>query len=158
MLMRYDPIREFERLTSSLFDTARTARNMPMDAYRQGDDLHVHLDLPGIDPDSIDLRAEGNVLSITARRAFDRTGLDELIVSERPQGVFSRQVFLGEGLDVDALEASYRDGVLSIRVPVHESAKPRRIPISVHGGRQEIGSGDDTTVERREAVGAGDAA
>lgn len=159
MLMRYDPFREFERLTSNLVDAARTPRTMPMDAYRQGEELHVHLDLPGIEPDSIDLRVERNVLSVTARRTFERTDADELIVSERPQGVFNRQVFLGEGLDTDALEANYANGVLSITVPVHESAKPRRVPISVGGdGRQAIGSGDGGTRHEREPVTAGDAA
>lgn len=130
MLMRYDPFREFDRLTSTLFDQARTPRSMPMDAYRQGDHLMVHLDLPGVDADSIELTVERNVLSVTARRSFDRTDSDELIVSERPQGVFSRQVFLGEGMDTDQLEADYANGVLTIRVPVLESARPRRVPIS----------------------------
>lgn len=130
MLMRYDPFREIDRLTSSLFDQTRVPRSMPMDAYRQGDHLMVHLDLPGVEPDSIDLTVERNVLNVAARRSFDRTDSDELIVSERPQGVFSRQVFLGEGMDTDRLEADYRNGVLTIKVPVLESARPRRVPIS----------------------------
>lgn len=142
MLMRFDPFRELDRVTSSLLDERRTPRAMPMDAYRHGDELTVHLDLPGVDPDSIDLTVEKNVLSVTARRTFDRSESDELIVSERPQGVFSRQVFLGEGLDTDDLQAGYQNGVLSIRVPVLESAKPRRVPISVESGdEQAIGTG-----------------
>lgn len=134
MLMRYDPFREIDRLTSSLFDQTRIPRSMPMDAYRHGDRLIVHLDLPGVDAESIDLTVERNVLNVTARRNFDRTDSDELIVSERPQGVFSRQVFLGEGMDTDALEAEYDNGVLTITVPVLESARPRRVPISASSG------------------------
>lgn len=143
MLMRFDPFREFDRMTASLFNDARVPRAMPMDAYRHEDDLYVHLDLPGVDAETIDLTVEQNVLSVTARRTFDRTESDELIVSERPQGLFTRQVFLGEGLDTEHLEAQYENGVLTIRVPVHESAKPRRVPISIASGeKQAIGAGD----------------
>lgn len=137
-MLRYDPMRELERLTSMLFDQAGTPRSMPMDAYRQGDDLFVHLDLPGVDASSIDLTVEQNVLNATARRQFDRSDVDSLIVSERPQGVFQRQIFLGEGLDTDHLEAEYADGVLAIRVPVSETARPRRVPITRGDGRAEI--------------------
>ncbi len=140
MLMRYDPFREFDRLASTMFDQGRTTpRWMPMDAFRQDDHFLVHLDLPGVDPESIELVVEQNVLSVTARRSFDRTDADELVVSERPQGVFNRQVFLGEGLDTDRLDAEYTNGVLTIRVPVLEEARPRRVPISVGGeGPREI--------------------
>lgn len=143
MLMRWDPFREIDRFAASLFDEARSTRTMPMDAYRQGDDLYVHLDLPGVDADSIELTVEKNVLSVTARRAFDRTESDELIVSERPQGVFARQIFLGDGLDTDHLEANYDHGVLTLKVPVLESAKPRRVPVSIASGEKTaIGAGD----------------
>lgn len=143
MLMRWDPFREIDRVAASLFDTAGASRTMPMDAYRQGDDLYVHLDLPGVDADSIDLTVENNVLSVSARRSFDRTDSDQLIVSERPQGVFTRQVFLGEGLDTDRLDAGYDQGVLTVKVPVLESAKPRRIPVAVSSGEQTaIGAGN----------------
>ncbi len=146
MLMRFDPFREFDRWAGSLWNEVRTPRGMPMDAYRRGDDLIVHFDLPGVDPDSIDLTVEQNVLSVTTRRTFDRTESDELIVSERPQGVFNRQVFLGEGLDTDNLQAAYRNGVLSITVPVHESVKPRKVPISIAAGdKQAIGAGGSVT-------------
>lgn len=143
MFMRYDPFREFERLTSPLFDREGSPRSMPMDAYRQEDHLVVHLDLPGVESESIDLVVEGNVLSVTARRSVDRSEYDEVIVNERPQGVFSRQVFLGEGLDADSLEAEYHDGVLTLRVPVLESARPRRVPIRMaEGGQQAIEAED----------------
>lgn len=136
MMIRQDPFRELDRLASMVFDRARTWP-MPMDAYRRGDDWIVQLDLPGVETDSIDLTVEGNVLSVTAHRSFDRTEVDELLVSERPQGVLNRQVFLGEGLDTDRMAAEYSNGVLMIRVPVLESARPRRVPIAIAGNRQE---------------------
>lgn len=142
MLLRWDPLREFDRMASSLFDDVRP-RAMPMDAYRHGDELFIHLDLPGVDPDTIELTVERNILSVSARRSFDRTESDELFVSERPQGVFSRQVFLGDGLDTDRLDAAYDRGVLTVTVPVLESAKPRRIPIAIESGeRAAIGAGE----------------
>jgi HSP20 family protein len=149
MLMRFDPWREFDRLTSQMWGDTRALRSMPMDAYRHDDQFVIHFDIPGIDPDSIELTVEKNVLTVTARRTFDRSKTEELIVSERPQGVFTRQVFLGEGLDVDELEASYDAGVLTLFVPVLEAAKPRRIPIAIgESGQQAI----ETTAEDRESV------
>lgn len=142
MLMRFDPFREIDRMASQLMSESRTPRAMPMDAYRQDDALHVHFDLPGIDPDSIELTVEKNVLTVTAQRLPTSDEPDELIVNERPQGVFSRQVFLGEGLNTDDLQADYANGVLHVRVPVTESAKPRRIPIAIgDGGQRAISSG-----------------
>lgn len=152
MLMRHDPFREIERMMSTMFDASRTPRSLPMDAYRRGDELFVHLDLPGVDPESIDLTVERNVLSVTARRVHDRSETEELYVSERPQGVFQRQVFLGEGLDADAAEVEYVHGVLTIRVPVLESAKPRRIPIAVGGEQAAISTGGAGHVEEAEQV------
>ncbi len=137
MLMRFDPFRELDRMTSQLFADVRTPRAMPMDAYRHEDALHVHFDLPGIDPDSIELTVEQNVLSVTARRDAVHPEPDELIVTERPLGTFTRQVFLGDGLDPEKLEATYRNGVLHLTVPVLESAKPRRVPIAIEGGEQQ---------------------
>lgn len=138
MLMRFDPFRDIDRLTSSLLgETGAAARSMPMDAYRSGDTFYVHFDVPGIDPQSIDLTVENNVLTVSARRAFDRSETDELVASERPQGVFRRQVFLGESLDTGKVEASYEAGVLTVEVPVLESARPRQIPVSIARGEKE---------------------
>lgn len=130
MLMRTDPFRDFDRLAQQVFGTPSRPAAMPIDAYRQADDFVVHFDLPGVDPSSIDLTVEKNVLTVHAERA--RTGGDdvELLVGERPHGVFSRQLFLGEALDVDRIEAGYADGVLTLRLPVAEKAKPRRVPIT----------------------------
>lgn len=140
VLMRFDPFREFDRLTSQVFNDVRVPRSMPMDAYRHEDEFVIHFDVPGIDADSIELTVEKNVLTVTASRTFDRTEPDELVVSERPQGVFTRQVFLGEGLDTDNVEAAYENGVLSVKVPVLESAKPRKVPVA-------IGSGEAKAIE-----------
>ncbi|MFP4634325.1 MAG: Hsp20/alpha crystallin family protein [Nitriliruptoraceae bacterium] len=142
MLLRSDPFRDFDRLASQLFADTRTPRAMPMDAFRSEDSLHIAFDLPGIDPDSIDLTVEKNALTVTATRSFNYSDAEEIVVNERPQGAYSRQVFLGEGLDIDNLEAAYRDGVLYVKVPVLESARPRRVPISIQSGdQQEITAG-----------------
>jgi HSP20 family protein len=131
MLMRTDPFRELDRAVQQVFGTPARPAAMPMDAYRKGDEFVVEFDLPGIDPGSIDLTVEKNVLAVHAeRRRRDIEGV-ELLVGERPQGTFSRQLFLGEGLDTERIDARYADGVLVLRLPVAERAKPRRVPITV---------------------------
>ncbi len=146
MLLRWDPFREFDRVAAQfLGDTRPSSQWMPMDAYRHGDAFIIAFDIPGVDPESIELTVEKNVLTVTARRTFDRTESDELVVSERPQGVFSRQVFLGESLDAEHLEAAYENGVLRVKVPVLESAKPRKVPIAIgEGGQQAIETSETT--------------
>jgi HSP20 family protein len=128
MLMRFDPFRDFDRLSDQLFEGRRT-RTVPMDAYRLGDDFHVDFDLPGVDPSSIELTVEKNVLTVTAERHWSGEGT-EILVCERLQGTFTRQLFLGDSLDAEHIEASYQNGVLSLRIPVLESAKPRQIPVN----------------------------
>jgi HSP20 family protein len=133
MLMRTDPFRELDRLTQQFFGTnGTTARPavMPMDAYRHGEDFVVEFDLPGVDPASIDLDVERNVLTVKAQRQPTMGEGVELQVAERPRGLFSRQLFLGDGLDVDRIEANYHAGVLTLRIPVAEQAKPRKIQIA----------------------------
>jgi HSP20 family protein len=107
---------------------------MPMDAYRDGEQYVVHFDLPGLDPSSVDLNVERNVLTVKAERIPSYGEDVELQVAERPRGVFSRQLFLGDTLDADRVEASYDAGVLTLRIPVAEKAKPRKIEIA--GGRR----------------------
>jgi len=134
VLMRTDPFRELDRWTQQVLGTAARPAVMPMDAWRDGEQFVVEFDLPGVKVDSLDLDVERNVLTVRA----ERPGLDqnrEMVSAERPRGVFSRQLFLGENLDTDKIEASYRDGVLRLTIPVAEKAKPRRIEIS-HGGQQ----------------------
>ncbi|MEU4653800.1 Hsp20/alpha crystallin family protein [Streptomyces sp. NPDC023723] len=139
MLMRTDPFREFDRLAQQVLGTS-TARPaaMPMDAYRSGDDFVVHFDLPGIDPESIELDVERNVLSVRAERRSPAPEGAETVVAERPTGTFTRQLFLGETLDTDRVDASYDAGVLTLRIPVAEQAKPRRIQIGGGGDRRQI--------------------
>jgi HSP20 family protein len=130
MLMRTDPFRDLDRLAESVFGTTTRPAVMPMDAYRDDDTFVIHLDLPGIDSDSIDLTVERSVLTVHAERKRPSDDEVERVVGERTYGTFSRQMFLGDTLDVDRLEADYVDGVLSIRIPVAEQAKPRRIEIA----------------------------
>ncbi|MFF6873864.1 Hsp20/alpha crystallin family protein [Streptomyces sp. NPDC012474] len=131
MLMRTDPFRELDRLTQQVFGNA-TARPsaMAMDAYRSGDDFLVHFDLPGIDPETIELDVERNVLNVRAERRSPAPEGAEPLVGERPTGTFTRQLFLGDTLDTERIDASYEAGVLTLRIPVAEQAKPRRIQIS----------------------------
>ena len=130
MLMRTDPFRDFDRLTQQVFGTPARPAAMPMDAYRSGEEFVVHFDLPGVDAESIDLTVEKNVLTVHAERTRPVAEGTELVVGERSYGAFSRQLFLGETLDAERLEASYADGVLTLRVPIAEKAKPRRIAVS----------------------------
>jgi HSP20 family protein len=135
MLMRTDQFRELDQLAQQVFGTMARPTVMPMDAWRQGDVFVVEFDLPGVEPGSIDLDVERNVLTVKAER--DRISDDvETIATERHRGVFSRQLFLGESLDVDRVEAAYRDGVLRLTIPVAEQAKPRKIEISSGERRQ----------------------
>ncbi len=142
MVMRFDPFRELDRLNQELVGAAqRRSSGMPMDAYRQGDSFYIHFDLPGVDPDSIDLTIEKNVLTVRAERRFEVAPESEVLVAERPQGTYSRQLFLGETLDVDRIGASYDQGVLTLTIPVAEAAKPRRVQVSNTGSASAITTG-----------------
>jgi HSP20 family protein len=141
MLMRTDPFRELDRLTQQVFGANGTLARpsvMPMDAWREGDTFHVEFDLPGVNPDSIDLDVERNVVTVKAERPT-RASDAELIAAERPRGVFSRQLILGDNLDTENIAARYAAGVLSLQIPVAEQAKPRKISITNKGeDRQAI--------------------
>jgi HSP20 family protein len=139
MLMRTDPFRELDRLTQQVLGTAARPAAMPMDAYRRGDSFYIHLDLPGIDPGSIDLTVEQNVLTVRAERApTERADGIQMIVAERPYGTFTRQVFLGETLDTENVAADYASGVLTLTIPVHEAAKPRNIQVTSSDTKQAV--------------------
>jgi len=141
MLMRTDPFRELDRLTQQLFGGNGTTTRpavMPMDAYRAGDDYVVQFDLPGVRPDSIDLDVERNVLTVRAERRLESGDNAEYQVNERPRGVFSRQLFLGDTLDTDHIQAGYEAGVLTLRIPVTERAKPRKIAITAGENTRQI--------------------
>ncbi|MBA3266150.1 MAG: Hsp20/alpha crystallin family protein [Nocardioidaceae bacterium] len=139
MLMRTDPFRELDRLSEAMFGTAGRPAVMPMDAYRRGDSFFVHLDLPGVDSDSIDLTVERNVLTVRAERRPQISEDADTVVTERPYGVFSRQLFLGDTLDTERLDASYDSGVLTIQIPVAEQAKPRKVEVhAASNGNKQI--------------------
>jgi HSP20 family protein len=137
MLLRTaDPFRDIDRLAGQLLGTTNRPAVMPMDAWREGDVFQIEFDLPGVARDSIDLDVERNVLTVRAERV-PHNGDWEMLASERPRGMFSRQLVLGDNLDLDRIEARYDSGVLRLSIPVAERAKPRRIEISATGDRQE---------------------
>ncbi|MFG3603293.1 Hsp20/alpha crystallin family protein [Micromonospora chersina] len=139
MLMRTDPFREIDRLAEQFFGTTARPAVMHLDAYRDGDYFYAAFDLPGVDPDIIDCTVERNVLTVRAERRRAAGDNVELVAAERPMGTFTRQLFLGDTLDTDKLEAGYENGVLTLRIPISERAKPRRIAVTAPGnGRREI--------------------
>jgi HSP20 family protein len=147
MLMRFDPFRELDQLTQQTAAATRRFPVMPMDAYREGDRFVLRFDLPGVDPSSIDLTVEKNVLTVAASREWKLGEAAEVVASERPQGSFSRQLFLGESLDADRIHAEYDQGVLTVTVPIAEQAKPRKVEIGRAGGSrpEAIETGGRTT-------------
>lgn len=149
MLMRSDPFRDLDRFTQQVFGTAARPAVMPMDAWRQGEEFVVEFDLPGINADSLDIDIERNVVTVRA----ERPGLNpdrEMLATERPRGVFSRQLVLGENLDTDKIEASYREGVLRLRIPVAERAKPRKINVERGDSQTAI----DENAKQHEVINA----
>ena len=148
MLLRFDPFRELDRLTDPR--PTRLSSLMPMDAYRRGNHVVAHIDLPGVPAEAVDITVERNVLTVTASRDLARSEGDEAIVAERPHGEFRRQLFLGETLDANRVEADVTDGVLTLRIPVAETAKPRRINVGTGtsgGGAIEATASDDSEAE-----------
>ena len=134
MLMRFDPFRELDRFAQQALRGAGQPAFMALDAYRHDDRFVVAFDLPGVDPSTIDLTVEKDVLQISAQRQWQPSEGQEVVVSERPHGTFSRQLFLGQGLDADGIQASYENGVLTVTVPVAEQAKPRKVEVASGGG------------------------
>jgi HSP20 family protein len=130
MLMRTDPFRDLDRLTQQVFGTPARPAAMPIDAYRSGEEFVVQFDIPGVDASSIELTVEKNVLTVHADRQRSADDGTEMLVAERPHGTFSRQLFLGETLDTDRIDANYANGVLTLRVPIAEKAKPRRLAVT----------------------------
>lgn len=133
MLMRSDPFREIDRAFSQMLAGGDRPASAPMDAYRHGDSFVAHLDLPGVDPGSIEVSVEQNVLTITAERHWTPVDGDQVLSAERPQGRFTRQLFLGNALDTEKIHATYENGVLTITMPIADKAKPRKIEISSSG-------------------------
>ncbi|MGZ4676228.1 MAG: Hsp20/alpha crystallin family protein [Acidimicrobiia bacterium] len=140
MLMRFDPMREFDRVFEQAWSQTKAA-SVPMDAYRHGESYVMSFDLPGVDPGSIDLTVERNALIVAAERHWQPVDGDQVIAAERRHGSFSRQVFLGDGLDTDGIHASYENGVLTITIPVAERSKPRRIEVRSEPRAEAITTG-----------------
>jgi len=145
-VLRFDPFRDLDRMTEQLLGAssaaARVPRFMPMDLYRSGDHYVLHADLPGIDPGSVDVNVDNGTLTIRAERS-SRTEQDvQWLTNERFTGTFQRQLSLGDGIDTEAISATYDNGVLSVTIPVAEKAKPRRIEVTGHSNRQVIEAGE----------------
>ena len=138
MLMRTDPFRELDRLTQQMLGTAARPTAMTMDAWRDGHDFYVKFDLPGVDPNSIDLTVEQNVLTVKAVRAREVKEGIEMLVSERPAGTFTRQLFLGDTLDTEHIQADYSAGVLTLAIPAQAAAKPRKLAITTHDTSRKL--------------------
>lgn len=141
MVTRFDPFRDFDRLAERMLSTAtdlsQTIKAMPLDVYRSGDHYVLHCDLPGADPGSIDVSVDGRALTIRAQRS--PRGEDvEWLTQERPSGTFVRQLTLGNGLDLDHIEATYTDGVLTLSLPVAEQAKPRKVEVTHSGSTAQL--------------------
>ncbi|WP_249998334.1 Hsp20/alpha crystallin family protein [Actinoplanes sp. M2I2] len=148
MLMRSEPFTEVNRLAQQLFGATQAGTwtrptTMPVDAVRNGDELVIAFDLPGVNADGIDIDVERNVLTVRAERRPIELG-DQAVtqLSERPLGVFSRQLFLGEALDTEHIDAAYENGVLVVRIPIAEKAKPRKVAVAAgRTGEQKVITG-----------------
>ncbi len=151
MVMRFDPFRDIDRQMQQLAGRMQdTSSAMAMDAYRRGDSVFVHFDLPGVDAKSIELTAEQNTLTVRAERRWTPESDDQILAQERFQGLFMRQLMLGEHLDTQQVQASYENGVLTIEVPVTPAAKPRKIDVRAsgqHGGAIDVEASSEGSAE-----------
>ena len=152
MLVRTDPFRELDRLTQAAWGTMTRPAVMPMDAWRGGDEFVVAFDLPGVEPDAIDIDVERNVLTVKAERRPPTGAETEMVAAERPSGVFSRQLIVADTLDTERIQASYHAGVLTLRIPIAEKAKLRKISISVTDDPPKVIEG--STAEQQPQVEA----
>ncbi|GAA0517691.1 18 kDa antigen [Saccharopolyspora subtropica] len=142
MVLQFDPFRDFSRLANEVLSATRAPQAMPMDVYRLGDHYVIEFDLPGVDPDSLEVTTENNTLTVRAERKTPARGSEQrepsYLAAERPRGTFSRQLMMGEGVDMSGIAADYKDGVLTVTVPVAEEAKPRRIEVGRGGGEPKV--------------------
>ena len=148
-----DPVREIERLLGTAMRQAPSAAAIPMDLYRSGDDAFVaKIDLPGVDPDSIDIDVDDRTLTVRAERRPEEA---QWLVRERPTGTFARQLTLGRGLATDRIEASYADGVLTLTIPVVEESKPRKIQVTASDRTAAIEQGSSSGEQQATGEGSG---
>ena len=131
-----DPLRQMDRLTNQLLSGTRTPMGMPMDVWQTEEGFHVCLDLPGVDLDSVDITTERNMLTISAERRAEYQQGQNVLIAERPQGTFTRQLQLGDTVDTENIQASYGDGVLHLTLPMTQAAQPRRVQVRTEGGGQ----------------------
>jgi HSP20 family protein len=141
MATYWDPFREMDRMFSTFAGNARQSGGMPMDLFRTGDHYVLSMDLPGVDPGTIDVSVEDRTLTIRAERTQRSDGEAQWLVRERPAGTFARQLTVGRGLALDSISASYADGVLSLTIPVSEDAKPRKVEVAHTAGATSISQG-----------------
>ncbi|MDP9429841.1 MAG: Hsp20/alpha crystallin family protein [Actinomycetota bacterium] len=139
-----DPFRGLDRLASQLVSGRRTPMGMPMDVWQADDGYHIALDLPGVDPGSVEITCERNTLTIRAERRAEYEEGHNVLLAERPQGTFTRQLQVGDALDTDKVQATYDSGVLVLTIPMAESAQPRRIEVQTGGGGRQQLSVDDS--------------
>lgn len=137
-MLMLDPFRQLDRLAEQVLGTVARPAAMPMDAWREGNEYVVALDLPGVEVDSIDLGVERNVLTLRAERKAPVGEGTELVASERPRGVFSRQLILGDAMETENVKANYDAGVLTLRIPLTEQAAPRKIAIETKAEQHQI--------------------
>jgi HSP20 family protein len=149
-----DPFRQMDRLTSQLLSGTRTPMGMPMDVWQTDDGFHVCLDLPGVDPDSVDITTERNTLTIKAERRAEYEDGQNVLIAERPQGIFTRQLQLGDTVDTENIQASYSEGVLHLTLPMTQAAQPRRVQVRTEGGGQRQITVEGETEESASASGA----
>jgi HSP20 family protein len=149
-----DPFRQMDRLTNQLLSGTRTPMGMPMDVWQTDDGFHVCLDLPGVDPDSVDITTERNILTVTAERRAEYQQGQNVLIAERPQGTFTRQLQLGDTVDVENIQASYGDGVLHLTLPITQAAQPRRVQVRTDDSGQRKVTVEGETEESAPASGA----
>ncbi|MBD7996737.1 Hsp20/alpha crystallin family protein [Arthrobacter sp. Sa2CUA1] len=156
MAMKFDPFRELDRVAGALLDPRQRLRLMPIDLYREGDHYIMNADLPGIDPGSVDVDVDGQLLTIRAERTIQAPEGATWLTRERESGSFLRQLNLGQGIDIDGISAKYENGVLSVFIPVSERAKPRKIEVSAPStGGGNIIQGESTSAPASSSAGTG---
>jgi HSP20 family protein len=141
MAMTFDPFAELDRLAGNLLGTQQGPRFMPVDLYRDGDRYVLTADLPGVDPDSVDIDVDGQLLTIRARRTAETRDGVSWLAQERPHGSYLRQFNIGEGIDAGKIAAHYANGVLSVLLPVSERAKPRKVQVQSGEPQQTVTAG-----------------
>ena len=145
-----DPFRQIDRLTNQLLSGTRTPMAMPIDVWQAEDGYHVALDLPGVDPNSVEITTERHVLTIRAERRADYADAQNVLIAERPQGSFTRRLQLSEAVDAQKVQASYGNGVLTLTIPVAEAAQPHRIEVQHEQSQRQI----DLSAQQRAEVTA----